>query len=95
VKNLIEKIFQGTKSNREKILYTYKGFEKITEDANIYKTYMTATQLKNVTKINVGNIDNLDDMTQVYNEAKFSLHSMSEESVESVKKGHNNIKRQL
>lgn len=95
VKNLIEKIFQGNKSNRDKILYTYKGFEKITEDSNIYKTYMTATQLKNVTKINVGNFDNLDDMTQVYNEAKFSLHSMTEESVECVKKGHNNIKRQL
>ncbi|HEY5588047.1 MAG TPA: hypothetical protein VIK86_03720, partial [Candidatus Paceibacterota bacterium] len=95
VKSIFNKIFQGNKSNRDKILYTYKGFEKITEEANIYKPYMTATQLKNVTKISVDNIDNLEDMTQVYNEAKFSLHPMTQEKVERVKKGHSNIKKQL
>ena len=81
VKNFIDKVFQANKSNRDKILYTYKGFEKITEEANIYKPYMTATQLKNVTKIYVDNFDNLDDMTKVYNEAKFSLHPMTQEKV--------------
>lgn len=95
VKDLFSKIFEGGKTNRDKILYTYKDFEKITEEANIYKTYMTATQLKNITKINVDNFDNLDAMTQVYNEAKFSLHQMTEEQVERVKKGHSNIKKQL
>ena len=95
VKDLFGKIFQGGGSNRDKILYTYKGFEKITEEADIYKPYMTATQLKNVTKINVDNFDNLDEMTEVYNEAKFSIHDMTEEQVEQVKKGHNNIKKQL
>ena len=95
VKNLISKIFQGGGSNRDKILYIYKGFEKITEEADIYKPYMTATQLKNVTKINVDNSDSLDEMTLVYNEAKFSLHPMTEENVASVKKGHSNIKKQL
>jgi len=95
VKDLLGKIFQGGGSNREKILYTYKGFEKITEEADIYKPYMTATQLKNVTKINVDNVDNLDVMTEVYNEAKFSKHEMTAEQVEQVKKGHNNIKKQL
>lgn len=94
-KDLFSKIFQGGGSNRDKILYTYKGFEKITEEANIYKPYMTATQLKNVTKINVDNSDNLDEMTLVYNEAKFSLHSMTEEKVDKVKKAHSNIKKQL
>ncbi|GCD12503.1 hypothetical protein [Clostridium tagluense] len=95
VKNLFDKIFRGGESNRDKILYTYKGFEKITEQADIYKTYMTASQLKNVTKINVDNSDNLDEMTLIYNEAKFSLHTMTKENVESVRKGHSNIKRQL
>ncbi|MBZ9689168.1 hypothetical protein G9F72_022990 [Clostridium estertheticum] len=95
VKNLFSKIFQGGGSNRDKILYTYKGFEKITQEAEIYKPYMTASQLKNVTKINVDNSDNLDEMTVIYNEAKFSLHPMTEEDVESVKKGHSNIKKQL
>ncbi|MCB2299431.1 hypothetical protein [Clostridium tagluense] len=95
IKNLISKIFQGGESNRDKILYTYKGFEKITEEADIYKPYMTASQLKNVTKINVDNSDNLDEMTLVYNEAKFSLHPMTQENVEGVKKGYSNIKKQL
>ncbi|MBZ9636870.1 hypothetical protein [Clostridium sp. FP1] len=95
VKNLFDKIFQGGESNRDKILYTYRGFEKITEGADIYKPYMTASQLKNVTKINVDNSDSLDEMTLVYNEAKFSLHTMTQENVESVRKGHSNIKKQL
>lgn len=95
VKNIISSIFQGGGSNRDKILNTYKGFEKITQEADIYKPYMTASQLKNVTKINVNNCDNLEEMTVVYNEAKFSLHPMTEKNVESVKKGHNNIKKQL
>lgn len=95
VKKIFGKILEGGKSNREKILYTYKGFEKITEDADIYKPYMTATQLKNITKINVKNFDSLDDMTYIYNEAKFSLHDMTEEQVRQVKKGHSNIRKQL
>jgi hypothetical protein len=94
-KDLFGKFFEGGGSNRNKILYTYKGFEKITEEADIYKPYMTATQLKNVTKINVDNFDNLDAMTQIYNEAKFSMHDMTEEQVKQVKKGHSNIKKQL
>ncbi|MGH4140331.1 hypothetical protein [Clostridium sp.] len=95
VKNLFGNMFKSGGSNRDKILYTYSSFEKITEQANIYKTYMTATQLKNVTKINVDNVYNLDEMTKLYNEAKFSVHPMTQESVESVKRGHSNIKKQL
>ena len=95
VKDLFGKVFQSGGNNREKILYTYKGFEKITEEADIYKPYMTATQLKNVTKIKVDNFENLEEMTQVYNEAKFSMHDMTEEQVQQVKKGHSNIKKQL
>lgn len=95
VKDFFGKVFLSGGNNREKILYAYKNFEKVTEEAEIYKPYMTATQLKNVTKINVDNIENLEEMTQVYNEAKFSMHDMTEEQVQQVKKGHNNIKKQL
>ncbi len=95
VKDMFAKIFQGGGSNREKILSIYKAFEKTTEQADIYKPYMTATQLKNVTKINVNNCDDLEEMTQVYNEAKFSMHEMTQEKVEKVKKGHSNIKKKL
>jgi hypothetical protein len=94
-RDLFGKVFEGGGSNREKILSTYKGFEKITDEVDIYKPYMTATQLKNVTKIKVDNFDNLEEMTQVYNEAKFSLHDMTQMQLDQVKKGHNNIKKQL
>ncbi|MGK0466795.1 hypothetical protein [Clostridium sp.] len=95
VKGLFGKISSGGESNREKILYTYKGFEKITQQADIYKPYMTATQLKNGTKVNVDNFDDLEEMTTCYNEAKFSVHDITQEQVQQVKKGHKNIKRQL
>jgi hypothetical protein len=95
VKGLFGKFFEGNGSNRDKILFTYKDFEKITEHADIYKTYMTATQLKNLTKVVVGNFDNLEEMTASYNEAKFSIHDITQEQVQQVKKGHRNIKRQL
>lgn len=94
-KDLFGKIFESGLSNRDKILYTYKGFEKITQRADIYEPYMTATQLENATKVNVNNIENLEEMTESYNEAKFSLHDITEDKVRLVKKGHKNIKRQL
>ncbi|MGH4119412.1 hypothetical protein [Clostridium sp.] len=95
VKGLFGKIGSGGGSNRDKILYTYKGFEKITKQADIYKTYMTATQLKSVTKSVVDNSDDLEEMTAFYNEAKFSVHDITEQQVQQVKNGHKNIKRQL
>lgn len=95
VRDLFGKVFYAGGSNRDKILSTYKGFEKITEEVDIYKPYMTATQLKNVTKISVDNFENLEEMTQIYNEAKFSTHDMTQMQVEQVKKGHNNVKKQL
>ncbi|MBK5239602.1 hypothetical protein [Clostridium sp.] len=95
IKGLFGKIGSGGGSNREKILYTYKGFEKITKQADIYKTYMTATQLKNVTKVVVDNFDDLEEMTAAYNEAKFSVHDITEDKVQQVKNGSKNIKRQL
>jgi hypothetical protein len=94
-KKLFGKIFEGNGSNRDKVLYAYKGFEKTTEEAEIYKLNMTATQLKNVTKVYVDNFDDLDEMTQAYNEAKFSTHDITQEQVQQVKKGDRNIKKQL
>jgi hypothetical protein len=95
VKDILGRFFQGGGSNRDKILFKYKELERITAEVDIYKPHMTATQLKNVIKIKLDNFDNLDETTEVYNEAKFSLHEMTEKQVEVVKKGHSNIKRQL
>ena len=95
IKDILGRFFQGGGSNRDKILSKYKELEKVAAEVDIYKPHMTATQLKNVIKIKLDNSDNLDEMTEVYNEAKFSLHDMTEKQVEVVKRAHNNIKRQL
>ena len=92
VKDILGRFFQGGGSNRDKILSKYKELEKVTAEVDIYKPHMTATQLKNVIKLKVDNFDYLDEATDAYNEAKFSLHEMNEKQVEVVKKAHNNIK---
>jgi len=95
ISKFIKKIFRKKGDIREEILYNYKNFEEITEKADIYKTYMTATQLKNVTKVKIDNVDGLEDMTNIYNKAKFSTQELNEENLQQVKNSYENIKKQI
>jgi len=95
ISKFIKKIFRKKGDIREEILYNYKNFEEIMEKADIYKTYMTATQLKNVTKVKIDNVDGLNDMTNIYNKAKFSTQELSEEDLQQVKNSYENIKKQI
>ncbi len=95
ISKFIKKIFRKKGDIREEILYNYKNFEEITEKADIYKTYMTATQLKNVTKVKIDNVEDLNDMTNIYNKAKFSTQELSEENLQQVKSGYENVKKQI
>lgn len=88
-------IFRKRGNLREEILYSYSEFEKVTEKVEIFKPYMTASQLKNVTKIKVDNVDKLDEMTEIYNKAKFSRGELKGENLETVKRAVENIKSQL
>lgn len=88
-------IFRKRGNLREEILYSYSEFEKVTEKVEIFKPYMTASQLKNVTKIKVDNVDKLDEMTDIYNKAKFSRGELKGENLETVKRAVENIKSQL
>ncbi|MPM36779.1 hypothetical protein SDC9_83381 [bioreactor metagenome] len=88
-------IFRKRGNLREEILYSYSEFEKVTEKVEIFKPYMTASQLKNVTKIKVDNVDKLDEMTEIYNKAKFSRGELKGENLEIVKRAVENIKSQL
>lgn len=88
-------IFRKRGNLREEILYSYSEFEKVTEKVEIFKPYMTASQLKNVTKIKVDNVDKLDEMTEIYNKAKFSRGELKGENLETVKRVVENIKSQL
>ncbi|GAA0121662.1 MULTISPECIES: hypothetical protein [Clostridium] len=95
ISTFMKKLFRKKGNIREEILYTYENFERITSKADIYRPYMTATQLKNVTKIKVDSTDGLDDMTDIYNKAKFSIKELSEENLQKVKDSYKNIKKQI
>ncbi|WP_017414077.1 hypothetical protein [Clostridium tunisiense] len=95
IQKLKKTIFRKRGNLREEILYSYSEFERVTEKAEIFKPYMTASQLKNVTKIKVDNIDKLDEMTDIYNKAKFSQKELKGENLETVKRAVENIKAQL
>ncbi len=95
IQKLKKTIFRKKGNLREEILYSYSEFERVTEKAEIFKPYMTASQLKNVTKIKVDNIDKLDEMTDIYNKAKFSQKELKGENLETVKRAVENIKSQL
>jgi len=92
---ILKKVFRMNNTIKEKILNAYRDFEKITQKAEIYKAAMTATQLKNKTKANIENHSYLDEMTDIYNEVKFSNYESSEEQLDLVRKSLDNVKKQL
>ncbi|MBZ9685165.1 hypothetical protein G9F72_002195 [Clostridium estertheticum] len=95
ISTILKKVFRMNNTMKDKILNIYRDFEKITEKAKIYKSYMTATQLKNTTKANIENDDYLDEMTDIYNEVKFSNYEPSENQLDLVRKSLDNVKKQL
>jgi hypothetical protein len=95
VLSILKKAFRMNNTIKEKILNAYRDFEKITQKAEIYKPAMTATQLKNKTKANMENHSYLDEMTDIYNEVKFSNYESSEEELDLVRKSLDNVKKQL
>lgn len=87
-------LFKG-QNNNEKIKNIYKSFQKDTLKKGIFKKYMTASNLRNITSAYVDSKGELTDITEKYNEAKFSSHNMTEESLTSVKEDYNKIKKEL
>lgn len=83
------------KDFRSQILNVYKKFETKTFEKGIFKSYMTAKQLETHTKVHIENSQGINKLTEVYNEAKFSNHGVSEEKVKIIKEEFNNIKKQL
>lgn len=93
--SIIKKVLKTNNTIKAKILDTYKDFEKIAKKAEIYKPYMTATQLKNKTKSNIENDNYLDEMTDIYNKVKFSNYEPNENQLDLVRKSFDNVKKQL
>jgi hypothetical protein len=80
---------------RGQILFVYKKFQEKTFDKGIFKRHMTAKQLENVTKAYIESAEGLSTLTNVYNEAKFSNHNVTNVEVKNIREEFNKVKKQL
>lgn len=90
---IMDRLFKGDGGNRHKIRELYRKFEERMDDREIYKKHMTATQLSNVAKSQIEEREVLDQITHIYNEAKFSEHEIDEQMLNGMKDGYSKIKK--
>lgn len=93
--NKIKKIFRKKGTPREEVLYKYSEFVEVASKKEIFKTYMTPKQLGNIVKIKVDNCNEVDEVTNIYNEAKFSTHIINREYGQKVEKYVDNINKKI
>jgi len=91
--NLINKIFRKEKTVRGQIIYIYGKFQNRMKLKDIFKPWMTATQLSNVAKVKIDDFEALDSIKTIYNEAKFSVHELPQENVQKIKDKYEEIKK--
>lgn len=86
-------MFSSESKNIISIRKTYRKFLKQCTDMKVFKKYMSSTALNNVLKIKMKKgEDSIDEISKIYNEAKFSNHIISEEMVDGINKKYKNIK---
>ncbi|WP_142415187.1 hypothetical protein [Hathewaya massiliensis] len=92
---IFKTLLTSNKDERGIVLETYQRFLKVCYKKNFFKKYMTSTVLANVLKIHIDNNKELEDLSTIYNKAKFSLHEVSEEDLEKVKESYKIVNKQL
>ncbi len=93
--NKFKKIFRKKGTPREEILYRYGEFVETARTREIFKEYMTPKQLSNVVKIKVDQYEEVDVITNTYNEAKFSTHCINKEKEQFVEKYVDNVNKKI
>lgn len=93
--NKIKKVFRKKGTPKEEVLYKYSEFVEVADKREIFKTYMTPKQLGNIVKIKVDNCNEVDEVTNIYNEAKFSTHIINREYAQKVEKYVDNINKKI
>lgn len=104
ISSIIKDLFRSS-DNRTKVLNIFRKFEKVTFEKEIFKEHMTATQLANVTKAFTdlktaeggakAGSHPLDEMKNIYNEAKFSEHDIEAEKATAIKEKYEKVKRNI
>lgn len=70
----------------------YRKFLKQCTDMKIFKVYMSSTALSNILKVKIKNNKDVDEISKIYNEAKFSNHFISDSMVDRIKKAYEKVK---
>lgn len=91
----VQDIFSKRNGINEEIMHTFSKFQSITYEAGIYKEYMTATQLTNVTKAHSDKIKELNGLSFIYNEAKFSNRQLKKSKLDEMNNSYKLVKKSL
>lgn len=93
--NKLKKVFRKKGTPREEILYRYGEFVEAARARGIFKEYMTPKQLSNIVKIKVDQYEEVDVITNTYNEARFSTHCINSEKEQFVEKYVDNVNKKI
>lgn len=92
---VINSIYLG-KDPKKKIKHIYKNIQAVSKEKEIFSEHMTATQLENSIIISRDvKRDDIEYITDKYNETKFSYHNISEEMAEEFRKNYTKIKKKI
>lgn len=91
----IKKLLRKKGTPREEVIYKYGELVNIAAKKDIFKGYMTPTQLKHIIKIKVNPSERIDRVTDLYNEAKFSTHSIGKQQQEFMEENVNKISKTM
>lgn len=72
----IKKLFRKRGTPREEVIYKYGELVDTAAKKEIFKEYMTPSQLKHIIRLKANSSDKIDQVTDTYNEAKFSNHDI-------------------
>lgn len=95
LRKFLKSIFQGKGGKRSQILEVYRRFLVKMDERRIYKPHMNASQLSHVARAYVDEKEALEDIANIYNEAKFSLHKEEELKLEDIKKDYDRVNKKL
>lgn len=87
--------FRKKENINEEIKFLFGKFEFLTYKKEIFKSYMTATQLTNVTKAHIDESAELDKLSNIYNEAKFSNRLMEKDKFEAMSESFGKVRKKL
>lgn len=95
LKSKLKKLFRKKGSPREEIIYKYGEVVEAAAKKDIFKKYMTPSQLKHVIKIKMRIGGNIEVITELYNEAKFSTHNIEKDKQNKMVENVNNLKKTM